>query len=111
MKKRTLNQTWTLCLQMWRWIAKVWQTPRYRRYSIHELKEIWLRKNKFIPNRISNSCFFCDYTPRFSCNICPGRLVVLDFHCCNKDYNWEIKPVEFYKELLRLNRIRKAKNE
>lgn len=39
-KKLTLNQTWVLCLRMWRWIVKVWQTPRYKRYAVWELKEI-----------------------------------------------------------------------
>lgn len=114
MKKRTLNQTWTLCLRMWRWIAKVWQTPRYRRYDVVALKIIWLRKNGF--RYIWSDCFFCDCRENETdnddegCNeACPGALVDPDFDCMEDAYYYRWKPVEFYKELLRLNRIRKAK--
>jgi hypothetical protein len=108
-KKRTLNQTWVLCLRMWRWIAKVWQTPRYRRYDVIVLKDMWLRKNGF--RYIRADCFFCDYKGSDLCcdQACLGSLVNPEFNCCNDDYNYVHKPVEFYKELLRLNRIRKAK--
>lgn len=106
-KERTLNQTWVLCLRMWRWIAKVWQTPRYRRYGVCDLKKTWLRKNRF--RYLQNDCFFCEFDRGFSCSSCPGKLIVLDFNCCDDEYDYEEKPVEFYKELLRLNRIRKAK--
>ncbi len=108
-KKRTLNQTWVLCLRMWRWIAKVWQTPRYRRYGVIDLKMIWLRKNRF--RYIRADCFFCGYKGsdlRCDSN-CPGSLVNSEFSCCSDDYHYEDKPIEFYKELLRLNRIRKVK--
>jgi len=115
MKKRTrtLNQTWTLCLRMWWWVAKVWQTPRYRRYDIVDLKRIWLRKNGFRYSYLRGDCFFCEN--KNICNIdscdkgCPGVLVNRVFDCCDYDYHYENKPVKFYKELLRLNRIRKAK--
>ena len=113
MKKRTLNQTWTLCLRMWRWIAKVWQTPRYRRYDIAKLKEIWLRKSGFLCEGLRGSCFLCEY--KNICNIddcskgCPGAFVDHAFNCCSDAYHFIDKPVEFYKELLRLNRIRKVK--
>lgn len=111
MKKRTLNQTWILCLRMWRWIAKVWQTPRYRRYDVIALKEIWTEKNGFY--RVQAACFFCDYdykkTDVPNCEDCPGALIDPDFNCTEHNYNYGTKPVEFYKELLRLNRIRKAK--
>ena len=113
MKQRTLNQTCTLCLRMWRWIAKVWQTPRYGWYEVSELKEIWLRKNGFLYVGLRGNCFFCEH--KNICNMdacskgCPGALVDRSFNCCNDDYAYDKKPVEFYKELLRLNRIRKAK--
>lgn len=112
-KKLTLNQTWILCLQMWQWIAKVWQTPRYRRYKIYQLKRIWCKKNGF--NFLQHDCFFCDYTMKSmqnheDCNMCPGKLIDFSFDCTDDNYYYSIYPVEFYKELLRLNRIRKAKN-
>lgn len=111
-KKLTLNQTWILCLRMWRWIAKVWQTPRYRRYKVYQLKAIWCRKNGL--HHAQHDCFFCDYTMRGTqycedCTKCPGNLVSSNFDCTNDDYYYSIYPVEFYKELLWLNRIRKAK--
>ncbi len=110
-RKRTFNQTWTLCLRMWRWIAKVWQTPRYRRYDVHTLKGIWLRKNGSYYLR--GDCFFCEckniYNTDDCNNGCPGIFVDSGFSCCNYYYNYVTKPVEFYKELLRLNRIRKVK--
>lgn len=112
-KKRTLNQTWTLCLRMWQWIAKVWQTPRYMQYDVHKLKEIWLRKNGFHYSRLRSDCFFCEYKNIYNISRCdegcPGVFVDSGFNCCNGDYHYSIEPVEFYKELLRLNRIRKAK--
>jgi len=109
-KKRTLNQTWTLCLRMWRWIAKVWQTPRYRRYDISDLKRIWLKKNGY-KNGLWCDCFFCDYKSRgVPCSVgCPGAMVDRNFRCTRFNYHWIRKPIEFYKELLRLNKIRKAK--
>ena len=113
MKKRlTPNQIWTLCLRMWRWIAKVWQTPRYKRYDVPDLKEIWLRKNGFHTESTA-SCFFCDYTYTNeddpTCFSCPGVLVDSGFRCWLLPYDYETRPVEFYQELLRLNKIRKVK--
>ena len=104
MKKRTLNQTWVLCLGMWQWIAKVW-TPDGTK--IYKLKTQWVINNGFRDFEIYGNCFFCDLA--VSCEECPGRLVDPDFSCHTPDYSYEEKPVAFYKELLRLNRIRKAK--
>ena len=112
MKKRTLNQTWILCLQMWRWIAKVWDVEK----NVGELKIQWLREHGFPSNLsdgIYNSCFFCEYNVKrkhgLACRNCPGVLVNKYFTCGNEAYNYETNPAGFYKELLRLNRIRKAK--
>ena len=107
MKKRTLNQTWTLCLRMWRWIAKEWPTTLK---SISTLKSRWLSKNGFGGENIDHNCFFCDYNGnRIECRSCPGKLVNRRFGCANDAYYYLKKPGAFYKELLRLNRIRKAK--
>lgn len=104
MKKRTLNQTWILCLRMWRWIAK----PENKGKNIHTLKARWLHDNGFV-NVIRADCFFCDYNKVDSeCGSCPGGLVDPDFNCCNDDYKYTGEPGAFYKELLRLNRIRKG---
>lgn len=101
MKKRTLNQTWTLCLRMWRSIAKT-----KNGMDVIDLKQQWVEDNE-IENLNGSNCFFCDYAN--SCSQCPGRLVDPDFRCENPEYNYEDKPVAFYKELLRLNRIRKTR--
>ena len=108
MRRRTLNQTWVLCLRMWRWIAKVWTLDGP---SVHDLKSLWLRNNGFTEG-IDANCFFCDYNCRFKdegCESCPGYLVDSSFSCGSATYDYETKPVAFYKELFRLNRIRKVK--
>jgi hypothetical protein len=106
MKKRTLNQTWTLCLRMWRNIAKKWG----KRKSVSRQKRLWLMHNGFEKYEINADCFFCDYDKRYNrgCRSCPGRLVDFNFNCNNEPSFCE-NPPAFYKELLRLNRIRKKK--
>lgn len=106
MKKRTLNQTWTLCLWMWRSIAKNWN----KRKSVDCQKKLWLKQNGFGKTKILADCFFCDFVGNKSfCPTCPGKLVDSRFSCTRESYNYQLKPVEFYAELLRLNRIRKEK--
>lgn len=105
MKERTLNQTWTLCLRMWRSISKKWVKDEL---NVDFLKKEWLRENKLSVFNTDSNCFFCDYAGD-SCLICPGKLVNLLFSCMNHKYHCEDNPLAFYKELLRLNRIRKAK--
>ena len=86
------------------------------------LKERWRQANGFVVHGDGEKdCFFCEYTYCNSgsdvdfvdnvtdCRLCPGRLVDKDFDCSNDEYEWDFKPVEFYKELLRLNKIRKGK--
>ena len=108
MKKRTLNQTWVLCLRMWRSISKVWGIDR--RKTIESMKRQWLKQNGFDKVKIIANCFFCDFnTIKNDCPECPGKLVDSHFSCARESHNYMCKPVEFYKELLRLNRIRKAK--
>ena len=102
-KSRTLNLTWTLCIKMWKEISEVYDGT----ISVHTLKQTWLRDNGFDTNTIYNACFFCDYGG--ACESCPGRLVKPYFNCTHSTYNYEYNPVEFYKELLRLNKIRKGK--
>lgn len=101
MKKRTLNQTWTLCLRMWRKISREWAEGIM---DIHQLKEKWLKENGF--EDITADCFFCDYD-NASCRSCPGKLIDPEFDCTFTPYDYKDNPPGFYKELLRLNRIRK----
>ena len=109
MKKLTLNQTWTLCLRMWKWIASVWKEGD----DVDTLKDQWLEENGF--ETIIQSCFFCDWANRgydelrFSrCVDCPGKKVDKAFNCLDITYHYYEDPKAFYAELLRLNRIRKA---
>ncbi len=113
MKKLTLNQTWTLCLRMWRWIAKEWKKTGK---SVHLLKIEWLKQNGFNPKAISCECFFCERDNQQReegenyCHHCPARQINPNFHCEQiKEYFYAEKPIAFLAELLRLNRIRKAK--
>lgn len=108
MKKRTLNQTWVLCLRMWRWVSKEWAKDKRR--SVNKLKRTWLKENGFGKVKIISDCFFCDFKPSENgCPDCPGKLADPSFSCCRQSHHYNHKPVEFYAELLRLNRIRKEK--
>lgn len=109
-KPLTLNQTWVICLRMWRWIAKNWKPGNSVRY----LKRKWLYNNGFKNKkyRPAKNCFFCDYNKRRSdgtCENCPAVLVDSKFHCSNIDYSYDNRPKEFYQKLLELNRIRKQR--
>ena len=107
MKKLTLEQTWTMCLRMWRWIAKEWKSNN--RLTVYSLKRQWLKANGFeVGLGATDNCFFCAHTLRVDCCDCPGVLVNSFFDCESAEYNYFIDPPAFYKELLRLNRIRKA---
>jgi hypothetical protein len=91
---------------MWRWIAKVWVKGK----DVEKLKRRWLRDNGFTASPLSSNCFFCNYiTSAEHCDGCPGRLVDSSFSCFREAYNFEQNPPAFYRELLRLNRMRKAK--
>ena len=106
MKKRTLNQNWTLCLRKWRWIVK--EKIAHKRRWVSTLKVQWLHDNRF--KDLSGDCFFCDYgEAENSCRSCPGRLVDSSFSCQREAYHYIYNPFAFLAELLRLNRIRKAK--
>lgn len=113
MKKLTLNQTWVLCLRMWRWIAKEWKKLEEDPHDIHYWvvlqKAKWLRDHGYAS--IKNNCFFCervdDRVHVIDCVDCPGALVDSEFHCY--DAGWCFDPPRFLSELLRLNRIRKGK--
>lgn len=104
--RRTLNQTWVLCLRMWKHLAAVWEEFD----DIAILKERWLNSNGFTDENILSDCFFCEYgRPAPGCSRCPGRLVDPSFNCESPEYDYRKEPREFYRELLRLNRIRKVK--
>ena len=113
-KKKILDQTWTLCLRMWRSVSRKWAKATVKTkkspYNLGKLKVSWLRKNGFGRETIMSNCFFCEFqNPPGGCGRCPGVLVDPSFNCYNKAYSFRNNPPAFYEELLRLNRIRKGK--
>lgn len=116
MKRLNLNETWKLCLSMWRWIAK--ERKRGNETSVSMLKAEWLCKHGFKKDSVHNDCFFCEYAAKHEvyakttgsdCSDCPGTKIGQNFDCMNSDYNYYHKPIAFYKKLLVLNKTRRAK--
>lgn len=103
MKKLTLDETWRLCLSMWRWIAKQWKLGRR---DVFDLKLEWLEKHGYKDQEIHENCFFCHAAPA-NCPACPGRVIDSAFNCHN--LTWNTDPVAFLKVLEVLNRKRLAK--
>lgn len=105
----TLNQTWKNCLQMWKWIDRVWEPG----IGVTALKKQWMRMH--LPTiSVTFDCFFCDYDEvrgeKQRCVICPGRLVSNRFRCeAYTSYHWRDKPKQFYKKLLQLDAKRTQK--
>ena len=116
-KKLTLNETWRLCLKMWKWIAE--QVKAGRIEGVERLKGEWLEKN-WTGEPLENDCFFCKssnyYNTRAACGcvlgMCPGKLVNKRFSCCRKTYHYKHHPIAFCNKLVSLNRKRlKAKKK
>ena len=105
-KKLTLEKAWTECLRMWKWVAK-----HHDEYvDINEAKLQWLYDNGYERFDVACRCFFCEYAGGPSmCRQCPGELVDRSFDCDNPSYHHRIKPKAFYKKLVELNKIRRAK--
>lgn len=119
MKRLTLDETWRLCLSMWRWIAK--QKKEDSSAKSWLIKDEWLEKHGYKEDDISCSCFFCDYAePRKKtydesmCTYCPGNKVdktLGRLWCQNKDIDWRDEPIVFYNKLRSLNRKRLTKKK
>ncbi len=119
MKKLTLDETWRLCLSMWRWVAK--QIRGGSRKCIDNLKIQWLEAHRYELNEeddeyIKLNCFFCEYEEqqlmkgeRSSCDYCPGKMIDKSFSCVGSGYSWSGTPIAFYNKLVSLNRKRLAK--
>ena len=97
----TLDQTWALCLEMWKWVSE--QTG-----DVEDLKKEWLKAHGFKWRDIAAACFFCEYNSAREasddCNHCPGKLVDEDFDC-QDDPAYDEDPVGFYAGLLVLHAI------
>ena len=107
-----LNETWRLCLSMWRWIAE--EQKRGNNKLVLSLKVEWLQKHGFEEDFIENDCFFCRYAVvhkarvrnTVGCSDCPGTKVDRLFTCFDNDYSYYYKPIAFYNKLRALNRKR-----
>ncbi len=107
-KKLSLDETWNLTLEMWKWIVE--QLFLFDQ-STYFLKREWLTDNNYNPVELRGVCFFCEYDTTRVCKNCPGRLVDKTFRCQHPDYHFSRKPEAFYKKLIQLNRKRlKNKN-
>lgn len=113
MKKLTLEKTWTECLRMWRWIAKVVRAGS--RACVDDLKVEWMERHSYKGNVIESNCFFCQYVRTHSKKCkkiegsCPAQKVDPEFNCFCDDYSYDDKPIAFYNKLVALNRKRKKK--
>ena len=108
MKKLTLEETWTECMRMWRWIAK--KIRKDDTYDVNDLKITWLEKHGYRDEDIISDCFFCEYAEyNGKCTSCPGGKVDESFNCENLEYHWQAEPLKFYEKLKELNRIRKER--
>ena len=112
--KLSLDKTWEECLLMWKWLSKKVIDDPY--LNIDDLKDTYTDIKEC---DLINNCFFCDYAdthhketdglcPFISCTNCPGKKVYKDFNCLYYP-KYSTNPVEFYKMLIKLNKIRKAK--
>ncbi len=114
-KKLTLNETWRLCLSMWKWIAKQKRAGTLK--DTYNLKVEWLQKH-WVGKDVYDECFFCDYQIQHrkreyegasDCPGCPGALVDKWFDCYHSGCDWFYNPIAFYNKLVSLNRKRKKK--
>ena len=114
MKKMNLNDTWKLCLQMWKWVAAEVRKAEKQGHlwCVNDLKGTWARKHGF--EGVKNHCFFCGYSIRhprrgkYGCN-CPAKKVDPSFDCCDSPYNYNNKPIAFYNKIVELNKKRRKK--
>ncbi len=113
MKKLTLDQTWKLCMSMWRWIAK--QKREGSRLTVEQLKNQWLIAHGYGGKGIRDNCFFCEYMASHStmpCEKgCPGTRIDKKFWCLDLSYHFLDNPIAFYNKLVSLNRKRLAKKD
>lgn len=114
MKRLPLDQTWTECLKMWRWVVRQVKAAKAKGkgWNVQDLKTEWMEKQGYRPLEIKNDCFFCEHDGRKgNCSLCPGRKIDKTFYCSHWDYSWEFRPTAFLARVNRLNKIRLAKKK
>lgn len=73
MLKQTRKEAVLSCAKQWEWIAK--QYLNGYTYSVEELKDQYIEK-KGIKNKISNSCFACQYNTSHIKQYCSFKCIV-----------------------------------
>ena len=114
MKKLNLDETWDLCLEMWKWISRqvLILDKKGVEWDIDTLKKQWVINNNIDTDSFrSTHCYFCEYalTRISNCSLCPGRKIDSNFYCRDENYSFVQHPRKFYAELKRLNKIRLSK--
>ena len=111
MKRLTLDQTWTKCLAMWKWIAKEYAKDDSDD-DVGTLKNKWRKAHG--NDALVHNCYFCEYDSQHEmdddcdCKKCPAASLVEDFEefwCQWEEHNCSFDPIAFYAELRRLKRI------
>lgn len=104
-----LEETWQLCLEMWKWIAENYKKGEN---CVASLKRKWLETNGIRINDRDACCFFCQYAHKHAgcTNSCPGKLVNKSFECFSPDYHYSNEPTKFYEKLVELNEMRLKMN-
>ena len=118
-KTMTLDEIWSECIRMWRWIVKMIKAGDERPVVI--LKREWIILNGYM-GAVRLNCFFCHfvfqgpkspktkYIDGLDCENywrnCPAKRISKSFYCTRLDYAYEEYPKAFLAELLRLNKIR-----
>ncbi len=107
-KELTLDEIWILCLQMWKWIAG---QARKGRTKTGALKEEWFLEHDWNHRELFSNCFFCEWNRNNNnnenCSECPGKKIDENFYCEDVEYDYYDRPIKFYQNLVRLNKIRK----
>ncbi len=127
--KLSLDKTWELCMEMWKWISfEVGQAIKAdESWDVVDLKKEYLTKvfKNFTPHNMvydrdnptfHSNCFFCEYAYRKTkeetkCNYCPAVKFDKDFNCSSDEYYYRDDPCKFYKKLKELNKKRLAKKK
>ena len=112
---KVLDRSWTNCLRMWKGVSENLPNGFSKLNSekkeevVKRLKAKWIKDNRFT-KKISQDCFFCEYTKRHvgGCKKCPAVLVEPDFHCDDTGSSFRFDPIRFYIRLLELDSKRRT---
>ncbi len=112
-----LDRCWKNCITMWKWIAENWKPGM----DVYAMKNQWLKNHHFSRRSLVNNgaCFFCEYyvshggghfryRGEWICKNCPGAYISKSFNCSSRKYHYKTNPKGFCRELVQLDKKRKA---